>query len=71
MRELHFGATAGEGIKTPSSRLGEQRPKGKEPSLEVGARQRLAQGQTYSPLNGRLATGLGSDSGPLAHRALG
>lgn len=72
MRVLHFGVTPGKGIKTPpSSHPEEQRPKGKELSLEVGGRQWLAQGQTYLPSNDELATGLGSGSGPLAQRTLG
>ena len=70
MSVLHFGVIAGKGIKTlPSSHLAEQHPKGK--SLELGGRQWLGQGQTWALSNDELAMGLGSDSGPLAHRTLG
>lgn len=49
MRVLHLGVTAGKNIKTPSSHPEEQRPRGKELSLAVGARQWLAQRWFYSP----------------------
>lgn len=69
---LHFGVTAGKGVQNPpNNHLEEQRPKGKELSLEVGDRHWLGKGQTCAPSDDELAMGLGSSSGPLAHRTLG
>lgn len=39
---------------------------GKEPSLKVGDKQWLGQGQACAPSSGELAVGLGSGSGLLA-----